>query len=307
MKIHRPTRREFLALTGITTSGLMLGACLPDGKANHGDGVRPNLFVAIDPDGTVTITAARSEMGQGARSSLPHIVADELDADWERVVVTQAVGDEKYGNQDTDGSRSIRNHYQQMREFGANARYLLLAAAAKQWSVPVGECSSDLHKIVHRASGRELGYGELAVAARDIKLPRGFEPTLKSPGQFRYIGKPMPIVDVADITTGRADYGIDVQLPGMLYAAVRRCPTVGGSVNSYNADAARALKGVVDVVEIPGPRGAVGFHPLGGVAVVANNTWTALKAADALEINWNSGPNTQDDSEQYLQQLQAAS
>jgi isoquinoline 1-oxidoreductase beta subunit len=307
MKIHRPTRREFLALTGITTSGLMLGACLPDGKANHGDGVRPNLFVAIDPDGTVTITAARSEMGQGARSSLPHIVADELDADWERVVVTQAVGDEKYGNQDTDGSRSIRNHYQQMREFGANARYLLLAAAAKQWSVPVGECSSDLHKIVHRASGRELGYGELAVAARDIKLPRGFEPTLKSPDQFRYIGKPMPIVDVADITTGRADYGIDVQLPGMLYAAVRRCPTVGGSVNSYNADAARALKGVVDVVEIPGPRGAVGFHPLGGVAVVANNTWTALKAADALEINWNSGPNTQDDSEQYLQQLQAAS
>ncbi len=309
MKVYQHTRREFLALTGITASGLMLSACLGKGDAKqaHGDGFRPNLFVAIAPDGEVTLTAARSEMGQGVRSSLPQIVADELDADWDQVVVVQALGEEKYGNQDTDGSRSIRNHYQSMREFGASARYLLLAAAAKQWSVPIEQCSSGLHKIVHQASGRELGYGELAVAAREIKLPRGFKPNLKSPDQFRYIGKSMPIIDGADITTGRAGYGIDVQLPGMLYAAVKRCPIIGGSVNSYNADAARAVKGVVDVVEIPGPSGAVGFHPLAGIAVVANNTWTALKAAEALKINWNSGPNTTDNSEQYIQSLQAAS
>ncbi len=305
MKIHRPTRREFLALTGITASGLMLSACLSDAKLAHGDGVRPNLFVAIDPDGKVTITAARSEMGQGVRSSLPQILADELDADWDQVLVTQAVGDREYGNQDTDGSRSIRNHYQRMREFGASARYLLQSAAARQWSVAVEECSSDLHKIVHRATGRELGYGELAVAAREVKLPRGFKPSLKSPDQFRYIGKPMPIVDGADITTGRAGFGIDVQLPGMLYAAVKRCPAIGGSVNSYNADAARAMKGVVDIVEIPGPVGAPGFHPLAGIAVVAANTWTALKAVEALQVNWNSGPHTTDDSEHYIKTLEA--
>ncbi len=305
MKILRPTRREFLALTGITTSGLMLSACLPDNKLDHGEGVRPSLFLAIDPDGSVTITAARSEMGQGVRSSLPQVVADELDADWDQVVVIQAVGDKKYGNQDTDGSRSIRNHYQRMREFGASARYLLQSTAAKQWSVPIEECESDLHKIVHRASGREFGYGELAVAARKVKLPRGFEPPLKSPDQFRYIGKPMPMVDGPDINTGKARFGIDVQLPGMLYAAVKRCPSLGGSVNSYNADAALAMKGVVDVVEIPGPVGAPGFHPLAGIAVVASNTWVALKAAEALQVNWNSGPNSTDDSEHYIKTLEA--
>jgi isoquinoline 1-oxidoreductase beta subunit len=195
-----------------------------------------------------------------------------------------------------------------MREFGASARYLLLAAAAKQWDVPLEECSSDLHKIVHQKSGRELGYGELVEGARQIKLPRGFTPILKRPAQFRYIGKSLPIVDGADITTGKAVYGMDVQVPGMLYAAVNRPPTVGGSVNSYNADAARKIAGVIDIVEIPGPPGKhPGFHPLGGIAVVASNTWAAQQGANALEINWNSGPYKTDESEAYIENLQALS
>lgn len=310
MKIRQHSRREFLALTGIGASGLLLSACLPDKKklkSHRRNDFQPNVFVAIETNGRVTITASRSEMGQGVRTSLPQILADELDADWQRVSVVQAQGDEKYGNQDTDGSRSIRNHYQPMREFGASARYLLLAAAAKQWAVAVEECSTELHRVVHPASGQQLDYGALVKAARGLQLPRKFTPQLKTPEQFRYIGKSQSIVDLADITTGQAGYGIDIQLPNMLHASISRCPVIGGRLISYDDEAARAIAGVIDILEIPRTKGPPGFNPLPGIAVVASNSWSALRGREALDITWDFRSNGDDNSDAYIEQLTASS
>jgi len=193
-------------------------------KMPHGVRSDPHLLVSIAPDGIVTIVAIRSEMGTGSRTSLPMIVADELEADWSRVRVVQAPGDEeKYGNQDTDGSRSLRHHIQPMRQCGAAARQMLETAAAKRWGVDPGEVKGQNHEVVHKASGRKLGYGELAADASALPTPPADQIKLKDANAFRYIGKgTTPIVDLFDITTGRAIYSIDARLPGMKYAIVAR-------------------------------------------------------------------------------------
>ena len=312
MSVQMHNRREFLALSGIAASGLLLSACLPEAKfePDHGDGFQPNLFVAIEPSGKIIIVASRSEMGQGVRSSLPQIIADELDADWARVEVVQAPGDKRYGNQDTDGSRSIRNHYHRMREFGATARFLLVAAAARQWALPVEECSTEPNRVLHKKSGKQIDYGALVIAARAIELPRDFKPPLKDPADFRYIGQSMPHIDHVAICTGEARYGIDTQLPGMLYGFISRCPVVGGRVASYQADAARAVKGVIDVIKIPGRKGPPGFHPQAGVAVIADNSWSAQRGRAALSIEWDYGDNAKGahkNSNAYLEHLRAGS
>jgi isoquinoline 1-oxidoreductase beta subunit len=183
-------------------------------KMPHGVKSDPHLFISVAPDGTVTIVAIRSEMGTGSRTSLPMIVADELEADWSQVRVVQAPGDEeKYGNQDTDGSRSLRHHIQPMRQCGAAARQMLETAAAKRWGVDLGEVKAQNHEVVHKASGRKLGYGELAGDASALTTPPADQIKLKDASAFRYIGKgTTPIVDLFDITTGRATYGIDAKL-----------------------------------------------------------------------------------------------
>ena len=198
-------------------------------KMPHGAKWDPHIFVSIAPDGTVTIVAIRSEMGTGSRTSLPMVVADELGADWSRVRVVQAPGDEeKYGNQDTDGSRSMRHGIQPMRQCGAAMRQMLEAAAAQRWGVGVAEVQAQNHEVVHKASGRKLGYGELAAVASALPTPPADQIKLKDPSAFRYIGKgTTPIVDLFDITTGRATYGIDAKLPGMKYAVVARPPVFG--------------------------------------------------------------------------------
>jgi len=200
------------------------------------------VYLAIDETGLVTIVAHRSEMGTGIRTGLPMVLADELEADWTRVRVVQAQGDPKYGDQNTDGSRSMRQFYQPMREAGASARQMLEAAAAHVWGVNANDCRARNHMVVHTPTGRQLSFGDIAKVAATLQVPPAdhLELRFKPASERRYIGKPIPIVDLADIVRGKATYGIDVVLPGMKYASVERCPVYGGKVSSF--DAADALK-----------------------------------------------------------------
>ena len=223
--IENVSRRGFL--TGLVSSGaLVLGARfypkflwaegLPeDTHADHAT-LHPNVFVGIDTDGTVYIVAHRSEMGTGDRTSLPLVVADELDADWKRVKVEQAIGDPRYGDQNTDGSHSIRSFFEVMRGAGATARFMLIQAAALQWKVPPSECKSDLHAVVHGQTGRRLGYGDLAAAASKLSVPKKEELQLKPRAAWRYIGKGMPSYDLTELCTGKAIYGMDARVEGMV-------------------------------------------------------------------------------------------
>ncbi len=266
----------------------------------------PLVFVAIDPDGTVTIMAHRSEMGTGSRTSLPMVLADEMGADWARVKIVQASGDEpKYGNQDTDGSRSMRHHIQSMRQMGASVRTMLARAAAAEWQVDPDEVVVGVHEVTS-PSGQSLGFGELAAAAMELPVPPFDELAFKDEADFRYIGKGnVPITDLHDITTGKAVYGADVSLPGMKYAVIARPPVVGGKASSYDAEAARAVPGVEAVIELAGPGSPVFFAPLGGVAVVATNTWAAMQGRDALNIEWVAGPNGNYDSAAFRAEMEA--
>ncbi len=268
----------------------------------------PTIFVAIAPDGTVTITNHRSEMGQGVRTSVALVVADELDANWARVRVAQAPGDEaRYGNQDTDGSRSLRHFFQHFRHVGAAARAMLVQAAAKQWDVPASELVAENHRVAHLRSGRSAGYGELATAAAALPVPPRESVVLKKPEAFRYIGKgEIGLIDNRDITTGKAIYGLDHKLDGMLYAVVARPPVYGGKVASLDDAEARKVPGVVKIFTIEPTPIPSEFMPLGGVAVVARNTWAALKARDALKVTWDDGPNASYDTSAYRAELEKA-
>ena len=300
------------------TGGLVLAAQFPAVKAAlayatgadampNGTVSDPHVFVSIAKDGIVTIVAARAEMGTGAaRTTLPMIVADELDADWNRVKIVQSPGDEKtYGNQDTDGSRSVRHFIQPMRQCGAACRRMLETAAAKRWGVPVGEVQARLHEVIHEGSGRKLGYGELAEDAAALPVPPAGEIKLKEQSAFRYMGKGnVALVDLFDITTGRATYGQDVMLPGMLFAVIARSPVVGGKVATHDASAALKIPGVEKVVVIAPTPPPAKFAPLAGVAVIAKNTWAAMKGREALKITWDDGPNADYDSVAYKAMLE---
>jgi isoquinoline 1-oxidoreductase subunit beta len=315
--LENVSRRGFLRGM-LATGGLVVAAQLlptraalayATGAAKMPGGVvtDPHVFVAIDPNGTVTIIAHRAEMGTGTRTSLPMVVAEELEADWSRVRVKQSPGDEKkYGNQNTDGSRSLRHFLQPMRQCGAAARRMLEIAAAQRWAVDVAEVEAQNHEVVHKPSGRKLGYGELAAAASALPTPPPAEIKLKDAASFRYLGKGnVPIVDLFDITTGRAVYGIDAKLPGMKYAVVARAPVLGGKLASYDGSAALKVPGVVKIVVLDGTPPPAKFQPVGGVAVVADNTWAAIKGRDALKISWDDGPHGSYDSAAYKAQLEA--
>nr|BFE95274.1 hypothetical protein GCM10020185_58100 [Pseudomonas brassicacearum subsp. brassicacearum] len=313
------SRRGFLK--GASATGVLVLAAtwgLPEAFAEekkfgaegmpHGAVDDPKVYVSIAADGSVTVICNRSEMGQGVRTSLSMVVADELEADWARVKVQQAPADEaRFGNQDTDGSRSMRHWYEPMRRCGAAARTMLEQAAAAQWKVPVGECHAQLHKVLHQPSGRELGYGELAAAASALPVPGRDSLRLKQPSEFRYIGKEASrAIDGADIVNGRAVFGADVHFDGMLYAVIARPPVYGGKVKSVDSSAALKVPGVIKVVQIEGRPLPSEFQPLGGVAVVAKNTWAAIKGREALKIQWDDGPNAGYDSIAYRKELEAA-
>ena len=298
-------RREFVQLLG--TGGLVLVVSL-SGCRRLSDALRgaprtattsvtPAAYLRLDDTGTVTVICHRSEMGQGIRTSIAMIVADELDADWSRVKVEQALGDEKtYGSQNTDGSRSIRDFYTALRQAGATGRALLEAAAAKQWNVPASEVEARDHVVAHRSSGRKLDYGQLVATARDLPMPGEAAIRLKQPEQFRYIGKDMPIVDMADMITGAAQYGMDLRREGMLVAVIARPPVYGGAVKSVDSTAAEKVAGVERVVRLESTPPPSGFMPLGGVAVLARNTWAAIQGRQQLRVEWEKGPNATYDS-----------
>lgn len=302
-----------LALT-IGTSGIVRAATSDEIKKYGGDAMPGGLvddtlaFVSIGADGIVTIVAHRSEMGQGVRTSLPMVVADELEADWSKVKVVQALGlEEKYGNQNTDGSRSMRHSFEPMRRVGAAARQMLEIAAAQQWNVKPDEVRAKNHEVVHAKSGRRLGYGALADAAAKITPPAAKELRLKKPAEFRYIGKESTRgIDFKDIVTGNTQYGIDTRLPGMLYAVIARPLVMGGKVSSFDASAALKVPGVIQVVELKSSPAPAGFNPLGGIAVIAKNTWAAIKGREALKITWDDGKHASYNSLEYKKTLQEA-
>ncbi|MET0264014.1 MAG: molybdopterin cofactor-binding domain-containing protein [Duganella sp.] len=267
---------------------------------------QPLVFVSIAADGVVTIIAHRIEMGTGIRTSLPMVVADEMQADWTRVRIEQAEANEaKYGSQNVDGSRSIRHFLAPMRRVGAAMRQMLEAAAAAQWSVPLAEVRAVRHEVLHTPSGRRLGYGPLAASAMRQQVPA--EPRLKDPKDFLYIGKGKVLAyDNHDIVSGQATYGIDVRLPGMLYAVIARPPVLGSTVAAFDAADALKVAGVLKVVKLESYPGAPLFHPLGGVAVIARNTWAALQGRAALKIEWTDSPHAGYASAAYRQSLSAA-
>ena len=303
------SRRDLLK-TAAALSGLILGfhiglrpfsfasAAMPETFA-------PNVYLSINENGDVTIVAHRSEMGTGIRTSLPMVLAEELEADWNRVKVVQAQGDRKYGDQNTDGSRSIRQFYQPMRVAGATARQMLEMAAAQIWDVPVQECRAQNHAVVHARSGRRLAFGDLVKVAQTMQVPAAGELRFKDASEWRYVGKPVPIVDLKDIVRGTAVFGIDIVLPGMKYASIERCPVYGGKVRTFDAKDALAMPGVERVVEIPATAPPSGFNPLGGVAVIASNTWAAQQARQKLKIDWDFGANASHDSNVYRAALEA--
>jgi isoquinoline 1-oxidoreductase beta subunit len=311
--IQNVSRRGFLK--GVASAGAFVLCVRIFPESLHAEGLpgnarvdhavlHPGVYVGIDTNGTVYIIAHRSEMGTTSRTSVPMILADELDADWKRVKLEQAIGDDRYGSQNTDGSHSIREFYEPMRQAGATARMMLTQAAANQWGVPSSECKADLHTIVHAATGRRLGYGELASAAAKLPVPNASELKFKPKSAWRYIGKGSPSYDLSDVVTGKAVYGMDARMDRMVYASIQHPPVLGGKVKSFDDKETLKVAGVTQTVSIDPFQGPWEFQPLGGVAVIANNTWAAFKGRKSLQIDWDNGLNAGYNSDAYKKELQ---
>ena len=312
--VKKINRREFLKRTGQAGGGLVFAltfgsACQPDSEAvgpaaKASTSVAPNVYVNIRSDSIVEIYCHRSEMGQGIRTSLPQVIADEMEADWDKIKVIQAVGHEKYGDQNTDGSTSIRRHFDLLRNAGATARDMMVAAAASTWGVPMEECAAREHAVHHEASGRSIGYGDLVETATEMPQPENA--TFKAREDYRYIGKSMDTIDGMAFTTGGAMYGIDTVLPDMVYASIERCPAFGGTAKSYDEAAARAVTGVVDVIRMPEPTSPPMFNVQGGVAILASNSWSAEQARKKLAVVWDRGANGDFNSDNFKKELIAS-
>ncbi len=311
--IENVSRRSFLK--GVASTGaLVLGAYYypellrakdppKDTQADRAM-LHPNMFVGIDTDGSVYVVAHRSEMGTGIRTSLPLVVADELDADWKRVKIEQAIGDPRYGDQNTDGSRSIRSFYDVMREAGATARLMLIQAAAQRWNVDAAQCVTEPHVVVHRPTGRRLAYGDLAANAAKLPVPKKEQLQFKANSSRRYIGKGMPAYDLEELCNGKAIYGMDARIDGMVYASIEHPPVLGGKVKSYDDTEALKVSGVRQTFALDPFKPPPAFQPLGGVAVIADNTWSAFQGRKKLKVTWDNGPNETYDSAQYKKELQ---
>ena len=314
--IANVSRRNFLRSGVLASGALVLGTrfyarLLPDELPHdtHADQatLNPSVFLGINPDGTVWIVASRSEMGTTSRTTLPLIVAEELDADWKRVKIEQAIGDKRYGDQNTDGSHSVRSFYDGMRVAGATARLMLIQAAAAQWGVPAAECETELHVVVHRATKRTAGYGELATAASKLPVPPKEDLKFKPKSAWRYIGKGEPSYDLTSFVSGAAMYGMDARVDGMVYASVERPPVLGGKVKSYDDRDALKVAGVRQIVPIDPFQPPAAFQPLGGIAVIADSTWAAFQGRKKLNIEWEHGPNESYDSAAYQKELRETS
>jgi isoquinoline 1-oxidoreductase subunit beta len=321
MTIENVSRRSFLqgmlassAFVLCVGKSPLLAKAARNGAPGLGEGAagsvgasafHPSVYVGIHTDGVVYIVAHRSEMGNGVRTSLPRILADELDADWSRVTVVQADGDAAYGSQDTDGSHSVREFFEPLREAGATARLMLVRAAAQQWGIPESQCVADpVHFVSDKSSSRKLGYGELAALAAKLPVPKKEELKFKSPQEWRYIGKPAPGYDVTDVCSGKPLFGMDVRVDGMLYAAIAHPPVLGGKVKSVDDSATLKVIGVKKTIPIDPFKPPHAFQPLGGVAVIADNTFAAFKGRKNLKIEWDNGGNATYNSAEYKKELQ---
>ena len=317
IQIENVSRRGFLK--GIVGAGafVLSARYLPEsllgaGKMSAAEGMadaalHPNVYLAIAKDGTVYIVAHRSEMGSGDRTGLPMIVADELDADWNRVKVVQGEGNKDYGDQDTDGSHSVRSFFDTLRESGASGRLMLVRAAAAQWGVPEKECSTELGVVMHKASGKKLSYGELASAAAKQPVPKKEELQLKARSDWRYIGKPKKGYDLTDMCSGRAGYGQDARMDGMVYASVMHPPVYGSAVKSVDDSATLKVAGVKQTATIDTFKPPVLFQALGGVAVIADNTWAAFQGKKKLKVEWEKSEHSVWNSDAYRKDLEATS
>ncbi|MDX1583952.1 MAG: molybdopterin cofactor-binding domain-containing protein [Thermoanaerobaculia bacterium] len=290
----RTTRRSFVKLAGAGSAALILGVRL--GSAEELEAVtsfEPNAWLRIDTDGRVLLTVGKSEMGQGVRTSLPMILAEELDADFDDVVIEQASPGPDFDRLGTGGSGSIMRSWDPLRQAGAAARMMLVAAAANRWDVSPESCRTAKSHVLHPATKRELSYGSLVAAAANRPVP---DPViLKSRDQFTLLGTSKKRLDGLDIVTGKATYGFDVRQPEMLFAVVTRSPVIGGKVKSFDASATKKVRGVRHVIEIPT-----------GIAVVADDTWAALKGRDQLSIEWSESPHASFDTDEHMAALAKA-
>ena len=306
--VFKVTRRDFLKSVGIVSGGLVLAVNLPSAFARRINPkmLTPSVYLSIAATGTVSIIAHRSEMGQGIRTALPMVVADELEADWSRVQIVQGDGDPQYGDQNTDGSKSVRVFLDPLRLAGATARDMLEQAAANQWKVPKKSVTSSNHKVTNKKTGESLDYGALVIKAAELPIPAPKKVRLKNRKDFRYIGKKTapPIVDGVPMTTGTAKFGADLFLPKMVTAVIVRPPSVGAKIQSVDDSATKSISGVLSIETIEGRSIPTGFQPLGGVAVVAKNTWAAIKGAKELKVKWTKSDHSSYDSKKYRQELE---
>jgi isoquinoline 1-oxidoreductase beta subunit len=279
------TRRLFIKTATAAGGGLLLGCYFsPLGELAHAAGTfEPNVWIRIDADSSVRIMLTMLEMGQGVMTSMPMLVAEELDFDWRKIKTEWAPADAKYGNpnfggqQLTAGSNSVRGMWKLLRESGAAARTMLVTAAAQTWGVPENTITTDKGEVIHAASGRRLAYGALVDKAATLPVPTQI--ALKAPGSFKLLGQSIPRLDLPEKVNGTARFGIDVKLPGLLTAKIVKSPVFGGKVASFNADKAKAVPGVRHVVQVSS-----------GIAVVADNYWSATKGAQAVAVTWDEGP-----------------
>ena len=306
-------RRGFFRVSALAGGGLLLGLYAKNSSAfaaevgqptdaTLGD-FSPNAFLRISPDGTVTIVAHKPEMGQGVMTSIPMILAEELDVEWKAVTLEVGRASPAFGGQLSGGSTSVPMSYNSMRQMGATARAMLVAAAAQTWSVPAAELMTAEGAVTHPPSGRKAGYGELVAKAKTLPVPPAEAVRLKNPKDFKLLGTRVGGYQNLDLVTGKPLFGIDQSVPGMLHAIYQKCPVFGGKVVSANLDKIKTLPGVKDAFVIAGTGNLTGLLP--GVAIVADSTWAALSARRQLEVKWDEGDHAGDSSEEFAKQAAA--
>jgi isoquinoline 1-oxidoreductase beta subunit len=301
------SRRDFLKVSAVASGGLLLTFSFPkamDARAmaeTANASVTLNAYVRITPDNVVTITSKNPEIGQGVKTMLPMLIAEELDVDWQQVRIEQAVFDPAvFGRQFAGGSLATPQNWDPMRRTGAAARQMLITAAAQRWKVPAGECSTGSGQVQHKSSGRTLSYGALAAAAAKLPVPDLEKVTLKNPKDFKIIGHSIVGVDSPKVIKGEPLFGIDTVVPGMLYAVFEKCPVFGSNVSSVNLDEIKRLPGVRHAFVVEGGTDLSGLMP--GVAIIADSWWRADKARRQLKIKWNEGPTVRQSSESFARQ-----
>jgi isoquinoline 1-oxidoreductase beta subunit len=296
-------RRELLK--SVTASGLMLSFAIAPKAGAAEAGVKPlNAYVQVAPDGIVTIMAKNPEIGQGVKTSLPMMIAEELDVEWKNVRIEQADNDPKrFGRQFAGGSMATPLHWEELRRVGAVARAMLVQAAAQAWNCKTGECSTNAGMVIHASTGRKSSYGSLALACATIEPPDSKTVPLKDPKNYRIIGKPTPQYDTARIVTGQPLFGIDIVRPGMLYATFVKAPVFGAKVASADLAAAQSVKGVKKAFVVEGTTDLTGLMP--GVAVVGDSWWAARKGRNKLAVKWADHPTSKQSTKAFAEQAKA--